>query len=94
MGDLGLAQSPAQVGLGPVDDGREVDQTGVDVAQLDLPFLETLDELLDPGEGARPRVAFLGPAVAERRMRNRFPNPRCFFVFLAQLDQRRSEERK
>lgn len=89
--DLRLPEAPAQICVGPVDDGREVDQPSVDVTQLDVPILKALYEFLNPREGPGPRLPFLGPSVAERCVRNRLAHLGCFLEFLSQLNQGRCE---
>ena len=89
--DLRLSEAPAQVCVDPVDDGREVDQPGVDVAQLDVPILEALDELLHARKSAGPRLSFLRPSVAESRVRDRLADLGRVLELLTQLYQGRRE---
>lgn len=82
VGDLGLAQSPTQVGVLAIDDRREVDQARVDVAQLDVPILQAFDELLDARKGPGPRISLLRPAVTEGSVRDRGLDAGRLFVLL------------
>ena len=48
VGDLGLAQAPAEERLLPVDNGGEVDEPRRDIPQLDVPLLEAVDAEVMP----------------------------------------------
>ena len=89
--DLRFTEPPAQECIGSVDDGGEIDQSCVDVAQLDVPLLEPLDELLHSREGSGPCLTLLGPPVAESRLRDRLADLGGVLELLTQFNQGRCE---
>ena len=69
--DVVLAVDPAQVDLGAVADGREVDQAAVEVAQDDPARVEGGDPVLELDEGLADDLAGLAAAVGRRAVGER-----------------------